>query len=172
MDSSWLWGVIACGVFALLYGIWATRSVLAASAGNARMQEIAAAIQEGAKRLSQQAVHRRSASSASSSPSFFVSLSPTCRRVGFVIGAVLSGLTGYIGMNVSVRANVRTAEAARQGMAPALAIAAKAGGITGLLVVGLGLLGVAGYYMLPAATSASKCAPCWKRWSACPSAPR
>ena len=146
MSPMLYWLVIAAGVLALLYGFWATRSVLAASAGNARMQEIAAAIQEGAKAYLNKQYTMIGIVGIVVAIILFVALSPLS-AVGFIIGAILSGLTGYIGMNVSVRANVRTAEAARQGMAQALAIAAKSGGITGLLVVGLGLLGVAGYYM-------------------------
>jgi K(+)-stimulated pyrophosphate-energized sodium pump len=140
------WLVIAAGVLALIYGFWATRSVLAASAGNARMQEIAAAVQEGAKAYLNKQYTTIGIVGVIVAVILAVALSKLS-ALGFVIGAILSGVTGYIGMNVSVRANVRTAEAARQGMAPALAIAAKAGGITGLLVVGLGLLGVAGYYI-------------------------
>ncbi|WP_395019982.1 sodium-translocating pyrophosphatase [Dongia sp.] len=140
------WLVIAAGVLALIYGFWATRSVLAASAGNARMQEIAAAVQEGAKAYLNKQYTTIGIVGVIVAVILAVALSKLS-ALGFIIGAILSGLTGYIGMNVSVRANVRTAEAARQGMAPALAIAAKAGGITGLLVVGLGLLGVAGYYV-------------------------
>jgi K(+)-stimulated pyrophosphate-energized sodium pump len=146
MSPMLYWLVIAAGILALLYGLWATRSVLAASAGNARMQEIAAAIQEGAKAYLNKQYTMIGIVGIVVAIILFVALSPLS-AVGFIIGAILSGLTGYIGMNVSVRANVRTAEAARQGMSQALDIAAKSGGITGLLVVGLGLLGVAGYYM-------------------------
>jgi K(+)-stimulated pyrophosphate-energized sodium pump len=146
MDPMLYWLVIAAGVLAIVYGIWATRSVLAASAGNARMQEIAAAVQEGAKAYLNKQYTTIGIVGVIVAVILYFALSGLS-AVGFIIGAILSGLTGYIGMNVSVRANVRTAEAARQGMAPALAIAAKAGGITGLLVVGLGLLGVAGYYV-------------------------
>ncbi|HVT52951.1 MAG TPA: sodium-translocating pyrophosphatase, partial [Dongiaceae bacterium] len=146
MSPMLYWLVIAAGVLALIYGIWATRSVLAASAGNARMQEIAAAVQEGAKAYLNKQYTTIGIVGIVVAIILFFALSKLS-ALGFVIGAILSGVTGYIGMNVSVRANVRTAEAARQGMAQALAIAAKSGGITGLLVVGLGLLGVAGYYM-------------------------
>ncbi|WP_374371749.1 sodium-translocating pyrophosphatase [Dongia sp.] len=146
MDSL-LWLVIGCGVLALVYGAWATKSVLAASAGTARMQEIAAAIQEGAKAYLNKQYTAIGVVGIVVAVILFFALSDLS-AYGFVIGAILSGVAGYVGMNVSVRANVRTAEAARSGMAPALAIAAKSGGITGLLVVGLGLLGVAGYYMV------------------------
>ncbi|HKP26094.1 MAG TPA: sodium/proton-translocating pyrophosphatase, partial [Dongiaceae bacterium] len=146
MDTIYYWLVLAAGVAALGYGAWATSSVLAASAGNPRMQEIAAAVQEGAKAYLNKQYTTIGIVGIVVAAILFFALSKLS-ALGFVIGAILSGVTGYIGMNVSVRANVRTAEAARQSMAHALAIAAKSGAITGLLVVGLGLLGVTGYYM-------------------------
>ncbi|HWA42891.1 MAG TPA: sodium-translocating pyrophosphatase [Hypericibacter adhaerens] len=141
------WIVIACGVLALLYGIYAARSVMAAGTGNDRMREISAAVQEGARAY----LNRQYTTIGIVGIVIVVILAVTLglwQAIGFVIGAVLSGAAGYIGMNVSVRANVRTAEAARQGLKPALAIAFKSGAITGLLVVGLGLLGVSIYYFI------------------------
>jgi K(+)-stimulated pyrophosphate-energized sodium pump len=137
--------VILCGVAALLYGLWAIRSVLAADAGSARMQEIAGAIQEGAAAY----LNRQYTTIGIVGIVVAVILGLTLGMtvaIGFIIGAILSGAAGYIGMHVSVRANVRTTQAATIGMAPALNIAFKSGAITGMLVVGLGLLGVAGYY--------------------------
>ena len=143
--SETLWFVVACGVLALLYGVYASRSVLSASPGNERMQEIAAAIQVGANAY----LNRQYTTIAIVGAVVFALLWVLLGLrvgIGFLIGAVLSAAAGYIGMNVSVRANVRTAEAARQGLQPALALAFKSGAVTGLLVVGLGLLAVAVYY--------------------------
>lgn len=138
---------IVCGVFALLYGIWAARSVLAADAGTARMQEIASAIQEGAQAY----LNRQYRAIGVVGIVIFVILwlvFGIADGIGFLIGAILSGLTGYIGMNVSVRANVRTTEAARKSLAEGLSVAFRSGAVTGLLVAGLALLAVAGYYAI------------------------
>ena len=139
--------VLACGVLALLYGAYAIRSVLSAPAGNERMQEIAGAIQEGAAAY----LNRQYMTIAGVGVVVGIVLGAFLGipvAIGFFIGAVLSGVAGYIGMNVSVRANVRTTEAARtKGLEGGLDIAFKSGAITGMLVVGLALLGVAGYYV-------------------------
>jgi K(+)-stimulated pyrophosphate-energized sodium pump len=143
--SNALWLIIACGALALVYGVWATRSVLASDAGNERMQEIAGAIQEGAQAY----LTRQYTAIAIAGVVIFAIvaylLSITV-AIGFAVGAILSGAAGFIGMLVSVRANVRTAQASSQSLAAGLEIAFKAGAITGMLVAGLALLAVTVYY--------------------------
>ena len=141
------WFVIISGLIALGYGVYASRAVLASSPGTARMQEIAGAIQEGARAY----LNRQYTTIGMVGVVIFILLwllLGIMVAIGFLIGAVLSAAAGYIGMNVSVRANVRTAEAAREGLARGLHISFQAGAVTGMLVAGLALLAVAGYYFV------------------------
>ncbi len=145
--STVLWLVIASGFLAIIYGVWTSRSILAAPAGNERMQEIAGAIQEGAGAF----LNRQYTTIAMVGAVVCVIVAIFLGiyvAVGFLVGAVLSGAAGYAGMTISVRANVRTAEGARTSLAKGLDIAFKSGAVTGMLVAGFALIGVAGYFFI------------------------
>ncbi|MEX0842375.1 MAG: sodium/proton-translocating pyrophosphatase, partial [Xanthobacteraceae bacterium] len=137
--------IVACGLLAIVYGIWATFSVMQADAGSPKMREISAAVREGAQAY----LKRQYATIGMVGIVIFLIVGYFLGwlvAAGFAVGAVLSGMAGFIGMNVSVRANVRTAQAAITSLGGGLAIAFKAGAITGMLVAGLALLGVTVYY--------------------------
>jgi K(+)-stimulated pyrophosphate-energized sodium pump len=137
--------VIGAGILAVLYGVVQTASLMRASPGNARMQEIAAAIQEGAQAYLRRQYTAIAIVGVVILAAVFFLIGPLA-AVGFAVGAILSGAAGFVGMLISVRANVRTAQAASEGLAKGLSLAFRSGAVTGMLVVGFALIGVAGYY--------------------------
>lgn len=146
MNASIIFAIV-CSVLAIIYGLLLARNILKKSSGNDKMREIALAIQQGAKAY----LNRQYKTIAIIAIILFIILIPTLgvkTAIGFLVGAVFSALAGYVGMNVSVRANIRTAEAARTGLSEALSLAFSGGAVTGLLVVGLALLGVSGFYAI------------------------